>query len=107
LHLGVVSLPCEWSWAIRLSAATVVAPYRESKVALMQMLFWRNNIEDGNCPNPRLFAAPELEYPGLSLISYNKPIEKYLAFEPRSWIKFQLYSQSKLTTLRRKNQNPL
>jgi hypothetical protein len=25
-RLGVVSLPCEWSWAIRLSAATVV-PY--------------------------------------------------------------------------------
>jgi hypothetical protein len=25
---------------------------------------------------------PELEYPGLSLISYVKPIEKYLAFEP-------------------------
>jgi hypothetical protein len=48
----------------------------------MQMLFWRNNIEDGNCPSPGLFAAPELEYPGLSLISYVKPIEKYLAFEP-------------------------
>jgi hypothetical protein len=26
LRLGVVSLPCESSWAIRLSAATVVAP---------------------------------------------------------------------------------
>jgi hypothetical protein len=26
LHLGVVSLLCEWSWDIRLSAATVVAP---------------------------------------------------------------------------------
>jgi hypothetical protein len=45
LHLGVVSLSCEWSWAIRLSAATVVAPHLEPKTALMQMLFWRNNID--------------------------------------------------------------
>jgi transposase-like protein len=58
----------------------------------MQMLFWRNNIEDRNCPSP-----------GLSLISYVNPIEKYLVFEPRSGSKFQLYSQSKLTTLRREN----
>jgi hypothetical protein len=63
------------------------------------MLFWRNNIEDRNCPSPGLLAAPE--YPGLSLISYVKPIEKYLAFEPRGGSKSQLYSQSKLTTLRR------
>jgi hypothetical protein len=42
----------------------------------MQMLFWRNNIEDGNCPSAGLFAAPELEYPGLSLISHVKPIAK-------------------------------
>jgi hypothetical protein len=71
----------------------------------MQMLFWRNNIEDGNCPSTWLFAAPELEYPGLPLISYVKPIEKYLAFEHRSGStrKSQLYSQSKLTTLRREN----
>jgi hypothetical protein len=59
------------------------------------MLFWRKNIEDGNCPSPGLFAAPELEFPGLSLISYVKPIEKYLAFEPRSGSKSELYSQSK------------
>jgi hypothetical protein len=57
-----------------------------------------------NCPSPGLFAAPELEYPGLSLISYVKLIEKYLAFEPRSGSKSQLYSQSKLTTLRRENE---
>jgi hypothetical protein len=31
-----------------------------------------------------LFAAPYLELPELSLISYVKPIEKYLAFEPRT-----------------------
>jgi hypothetical protein len=44
-----------------------------------QMLFWRNNIEDGNCPSPGLFAAPELEYPeGLSLMSYVKPIKNIL-----------------------------
>jgi hypothetical protein len=49
----------------RLSAATAVALYWEPKAALMQMLFWRNNIEDGNCPSPGLFAAPELNYPGL------------------------------------------
>jgi hypothetical protein len=83
-RLGIVTLPFEWSWAIRLSAATVVAPYSEPQAAFMQMLFWRNNIEDGNCPSPGLFAAPELEYPELSLISYVKPNEKYLAFEPRS-----------------------
>jgi hypothetical protein len=57
------------SWAIRLSAATVEAPDWKPKAALAKMLFWRNNIEDGNCPSPGLFAAPELEYPGLSLIS--------------------------------------
>jgi hypothetical protein len=38
------------------------------------MLFWRNNFEDGNCPG--LFAAPYLELPELSLISYVNPIEK-------------------------------
>jgi hypothetical protein len=62
----------------------VVAPYWEPEAALMQILFLRKNIEDGNCPSPGLFVAPELEYPGLSLISYVKPIEKYIAFEPRS-----------------------
>jgi hypothetical protein len=52
-----------------------------------------------------LFAAPELKHPGLSLISYVKPlpIEKYLAFKPPSGSKSLLYSQSKLTTLRREN----
>jgi hypothetical protein len=84
-----------------LSAATLEAPYWEPKAALMQMLFWRTNIEDGNCPSPGLFPAPKVEYPELSLISYVKQIEKYLAFEPRSGSKSQLYSQSKLTKLRR------
>jgi hypothetical protein len=60
------------------------ALYWEPKAALMQMLFWRNNIEDGNCPSPGLFAAQELEYPGLSLLSYLKSTEKYLVFEHRS-----------------------
>jgi hypothetical protein len=69
----------------------------------MQMLVWQNNFEDGHCPSPGLFAAPELEYPGLSLISYVKPIEKCLAFEPRSGSKSQLHSQSKLITRRREN----
>jgi hypothetical protein len=72
-------------------------------MAFMQMLFWRNNNEDGPCPSPGLFAAPapELEYPWS--ISYVKPIEKYISFEPRSGSKSQHYSQSKLTTLRREN----
>jgi hypothetical protein len=81
-RLGVVSLPCEWSWAIRLQAATVVAP--EPTTTLMQMLFWRKNFEDRNSPSPGLFLAPDLVYPELSLISYVKPIEKYLALEPRT-----------------------
>jgi hypothetical protein len=48
------------------------------------MLFWRKQFEDGNSPSPGLFAAPDLEYPELSEISYAKPIEKYLAFESRA-----------------------
>jgi hypothetical protein len=64
LRLGVVSMPCEWSWAIKLSAATVVAPYWEPKAALTQMLFWRFNIEDGSSPSPGLFAAPYIENTG-------------------------------------------
>jgi hypothetical protein len=44
-RLGVVSLPCEFSWAIRLSVATVVAPYgahygSHANVALAEN-FWR------------------------------------------------------------------
>jgi hypothetical protein len=58
LCLGVVSLPWEWSWAIRLSAAPAVVPYWEPITALMQMLVWRNNIEDGSSPSPGLIAAP-------------------------------------------------
>jgi hypothetical protein len=67
-----MSLPCEWSWA-RLSTAPVVALYGEptTRLALMQMLFWRENFEDGHCPfpSPGLFAATYLELPELSLIS--------------------------------------
>jgi hypothetical protein len=47
-------------------------------------MFWRKNFEDGNCPSLGLLAALYLEFPELSLISYVKPIEKYLAFESRS-----------------------
>jgi hypothetical protein len=53
-------------------------------MALMQMLFWRKNLEDGNSPSPGLFATPDLEYKELTLISYVQPIEKYLALEPRT-----------------------
>jgi hypothetical protein len=69
-------------WALRLYAATVVTPYWEPTTALM--LFRRKNFEDGNSPSLGLFAAPDLEYQELSLISYIKPIEKYLDFEPRT-----------------------
>jgi hypothetical protein len=48
------------------------------------MFVWRKNFEDTNSPSPGLFSAPDLEYPELSLISYVKPIEKYLAFESRT-----------------------
>jgi hypothetical protein len=48
------------------------------------MLVWRRNFEDGITPSRGLFAAPYLEFTELSLISYVKPIEKYLAFEPRT-----------------------
>jgi hypothetical protein len=92
--LGIVSLPCEWRWAIRLSAATrtFVAPYWESTTAHKQRLFWRNNFEDGHCPSPGLFTAPYLEFPELALISYVKPIEKILPLSPG-------LGQGKLTTL--------
>jgi hypothetical protein len=83
-----VSLPCEWSWAIRPSAAPVVALYWESTTALMQMLFWRKNFEDGHCPSPGPFAAPYFEFTELSLISCVKPIES------------PGLGQGKLTTLR-------
>jgi hypothetical protein len=54
---AVVSLLCEWSWAIRISAANVIAPFWEPKAAPMQMLFWRNNIEAGHTPSPGLFTT--------------------------------------------------
>jgi hypothetical protein len=52
------------------------------KIDVFIFLFWRTNFEDGNCPSPGLFAATYFEFPELSFISYVKPIEKYLAFEP-------------------------
>jgi hypothetical protein len=66
-------------------------------------LFWRKNFEDGNCPSPGLFAAQDLEFPELSLVSYENPIEKYLTFELRNGTKSQLYSHGKLNTLRCEN----
>jgi hypothetical protein len=48
------------------------------------MLVWRKSFEAGHCPSPGLFSAQYLEFPELSLISYVKPIEKYLAFEHRT-----------------------
>jgi hypothetical protein len=69
---------------ITLSMTTVAAPYWEPTMVLMQILVWRKIFKDGNGPSPGLFAAPYLEFPELSLISFVKPIEKYLAFEPRT-----------------------
>jgi hypothetical protein len=80
-RLGVVSLPCEWSWAIRLSAAPV-APYWEPTTALMLMKFWRKIFEDGHCPSPGLLAVPYLALPELSLISNVKPKENILRLSP-------------------------
>jgi hypothetical protein len=67
LCLGIVSLPSESSWAIKLSVATVVAPYWEPTSVLMQMLVWRKNFEDGNCHSLGLFAALYLEFPELNI----------------------------------------
>jgi hypothetical protein len=85
LRLGVVSLPCEWSWAIRLFAASVVAPYysRSPLWSSCKCCFWRTILK--------------MEYPELSLISFVEPTEKYFVFEPRSRAK------SQLITLRCKN----
>jgi hypothetical protein len=66
----------------------------------MQMLFWRKNFEDGHCPSPGLSAAPYLEYPELSLISFVKPIEKILRLSTG-------LGQGKLTTLRCENRKIL
>jgi hypothetical protein len=55
------------------------------------MLLWRKILEDEHCLS--------------QLISYVKPIEKYIAFEPRTETKCQLHSQSKLTLIRRENRN--
>jgi hypothetical protein len=72
-----------------------------------RQLFWRKFFEDLLCLTPGP-AAPYLEfffYPELLIISYVKSIENYLAFMPRNRTKCHLYSQSKLTRLRRKNRN--
>jgi hypothetical protein len=53
--------------------ATVITPYWEYTTALMQMLVWWKNFEDGNTSSPGLFAAEYLEFTELSLISYVKP----------------------------------
>jgi hypothetical protein len=62
--MGIVSLPCEWSWVIRLSAATIVTPYWEPTTAVMQMLFWLKNFEDGHwiLSQSGLFAARPRSY---------------------------------------------
>jgi hypothetical protein len=83
LRLGIVSLPYEWSWAIILTAASVVAPYWEPTTAFPQVLFWWKNFEDEHCPSPWLFAAPYLELSELSLIFYVKLMENIFPMSPR------------------------
>jgi hypothetical protein len=39
-------------------------------------------MDIGHCPSQRLFAATYLELPGLSLISYVKPMENILPLSP-------------------------
>jgi hypothetical protein len=50
-----MSLLCEWSWAIRLSAASFVlgAHYSTHANAGLE----RKNIGDGNCPSPGLYTT--------------------------------------------------
>jgi hypothetical protein len=83
-----------------ISAVSVIAPYWEPATELMDILFWRKNLDDGNCPSPGLFVASYLQFLELS---YVKPIEKYFAIEPWTGTKSQIYSQGELTTLRCKN----
>jgi hypothetical protein len=96
-RLGVGSLHCELSWAIRLSAASVVAPYYKGS-HYMQMLFWRKILKMSTVP-VRGSYSPILK------ISYVKPIEKYLVFELRIGTKCQLHSQSKLTFYKQRCEN--
>jgi hypothetical protein len=49
-RLSVVSLPCEWSLAIRPFAAPVVAPYWEPTTAHIQMLFWWKTLKMDTVP---------------------------------------------------------
>jgi hypothetical protein len=62
LRLGVVSYACEWSWAIRISAASVVAPYKDPTTGpgIMQMLFWRKILKMEKCPIVRGSCSPGL-----------------------------------------------
>jgi hypothetical protein len=62
------------------------------------MLFWLKNFEDGHwiLSQSGLFAAPFLQFPELSLISYVKPMENILPLSPG-------LRHGKLTTLRCKN----
>jgi hypothetical protein len=74
---AVVSLLCEWSWAIRICAATIIAPYWEPMTAPMQMLFWRNNIEAGHTPSPGLFTTIRSSIHRVSSLRLDKKTEKF------------------------------
>jgi hypothetical protein len=63
---------------------------------MKQRYFWKKNFEDVNCPSTGLlqpcmfFITISQE---LSLIFIVKTIEKYLAFDPFTWSKSQVYSR--------------
>jgi hypothetical protein len=87
----IVCLPCEWRWAIRLSAAYANVVFGDKFLKMASVLV------RGSCS------------PGLGVISalHNflcKTNRKYRTFEPQSKTKVQLHSQGKLTMLRCENQ---
>jgi hypothetical protein len=100
-HLGLSSgvviwcchLGCHLGCHLVLSSEMTHSPF---------YLFIENFIHSQSGDPP----APYLEFLLFSvlLISYLKPVEKYLAYEPWTGTKCQLHSQSKLTTPRRENQ---
>jgi hypothetical protein len=69
-------------WAIRPSEASAVAPYWDPTTGLKQRQFGGKFLKMEPVP-VRGFCSPA-PYKEFLLLSYVKPIEKYLAFEPRT-----------------------
>jgi hypothetical protein len=67
-HKDCVHLLCNFRFCVKFFA------YRrseESITALMQMLVWRNNNEDGHCPSPGLYTT-------ISSVHYQKLAQLFL-----------------------------